>query len=89
MARPKIGLFGALFAVGSVLAWKWAQTKRGTAQRTPRELTRWEDEGGKVVTPSTATAATPPATGNNGNNGNNGTNGALGGTKDAWHFPHS
>jgi hypothetical protein len=86
MARPKIGLFGALFAVGSVLAWKWAQTKRDTTRRMPRDLTRWEDEGGKVVTPSTATAATRPATGNNGNNGSNG---ASGGTKDAWHFPHS
>jgi hypothetical protein len=80
MARPKIGLFGALFAVGSVLAWKWAQTKRVTIKRTPRDLTRWEDEGGKVVTPSTATPAARPA---------NGSNGAVGGTPDAWHFPHS
>ncbi len=84
MARPKIGLFGALFAVGSVLAWKWAQSKRNTAKRTPRELNRWEDEGGKVITPlTTATAAARPP------KGANGTNGAVGSTPDAWHFPHS
>ncbi|AME24215.1 hypothetical protein [Burkholderia sp. PAMC 26561] len=85
MARPKIGLFGALIAVGSVLAWKWAQTKRDTVKRTPRDLTRWEDEGGKVVTPSTATASGQPVAARPAN----GSNGALGGTPDAWHFPHS
>ncbi|KQR90010.1 hypothetical protein ASG35_01915 [Burkholderia sp. Leaf177] len=84
MARPKIGLFGALFAVGSVLAWKWAQTKRNTPRRLPRELNRWEDEGGKVVTPSTAATVAPVAA-----RPANGSNGALGGTPDAWHFPHS
>jgi hypothetical protein len=84
MARPKIGLFGALFAVGSVLAWKWAQAKRDTARRIPRDLNRWEDEGGKVITPSTTatSAARPPK-------GANGSNGAIGSTPDAWHFPHS
>lgn len=86
MARPKIGLFGALFAVGSVLAWKWAQAKRETTRRTPRDLNRWEDEGGKVVTPSTA--STPPAAAA-ASRPANGSNGVLGGTPDAWHFPHS
>jgi hypothetical protein len=91
MARPKLGLFGALFAVGSVLAWRWVQAQRDASRRAPRELHRWEDEGGKVVTPASATsgpaaASSAPAKPANGN-GNG--NGALGGTADAWHFPHS
>jgi hypothetical protein len=88
MARPKLGLFGALFAIGSVFAWRWAQAQRDAAKRAPRALHRWEDEGGKVVTPASASAPAPasiasvkPANGSG--------NGALGGTSDAWHFPHS
>jgi hypothetical protein len=74
MARPSIGVFGALFAVGSVLAWKWVQSQETGGRRTARELSRWEDEGGKVASPSTAAL-----------NGH----GAVGGTADAWHFPRS
>jgi hypothetical protein len=83
MARPKLGLFGALFAIGSVLAWRWAQAQRDGSKRVARELHRWEDEGGKVVTPASsapATAAKPL---------NSLGNGALGSTPEAWHFPHS
>ena len=76
MARPTIGIFGALFAVGSVLAWKWVQSQDSAARRTARELNRWEDEGGKVLTPATGTPSV---------NGH----GAVGGTADAWHFPRS
>jgi hypothetical protein len=84
MARPKIGIFSALFAVGSVLAWKWVQSRNDAPKRAPRELHRWEDEGGKVVTPSSAAvAAAAPAT-----NGS-AANGVIGGTADAWHFPTS
>ncbi|HEV7836094.1 MAG TPA: hypothetical protein VGP09_22370 [Caballeronia sp.] len=84
MARPKLGLFSALFAIGSVLAWRWAQAQRDASKRGARELHRWEGEGGKVVTPasaSTATAAVRPSNGTG--------NGAIGGTPEAWHFPHS
>ena len=84
MARPKLGLFGALFAVGSVLAWRWAQAQRDASKRAPRELHRWEDEGGKVVTPASAVSPAESVTPTNGRG-----NGALGGTPDAWNFPHS
>ncbi|MFK4442747.1 hypothetical protein ABH944_002857 [Caballeronia udeis] len=86
MARPKLGLFGALFAIGSVLAWRWAQAQRDAAKRGARELHRWEGEGGKVVTPASASSATPaaPVKPSNGLG-----NGALGSTPEAWHFPHS
>jgi hypothetical protein len=86
MARPRIGIFGALFAVGSVLAWKWAQAQRDNQRRGPREINRWEDEGGKVFTPASASAATPIALATPANANGNGT---LGGTAEAWHFPHS
>jgi hypothetical protein len=77
MARPSIGIFGALFAVGGVLAWKWVQSQDAAGRRTARDLSRWEDEGGKVLTPASAGAS--------GVNGH----GAVGGTAEAWHFPRS
>ncbi|GGD55348.1 MULTISPECIES: hypothetical protein [Caballeronia] len=40
MARSSIGVFGALFAVGSVLAWKWMQSQDGTARRFGRDARR-------------------------------------------------
>jgi hypothetical protein len=55
MARPKIGIFGALVAVGGLLAWRWAQKHRASQANLNRELSRWEDEGGAVA--STAQAA--------------------------------
>jgi hypothetical protein len=81
MARPGIGIFGALFAVGSVLAWRWSQAQRNNARRGMRELNRWEDEGGKVIAPSAAIAPPRPS--------DDAANGVLGGTRDAWHFPRS
>ncbi|QIE23119.1 hypothetical protein SBC1_09970 [Caballeronia sp. SBC1] len=86
MARPKLGLFGALFAIGSVLAWRWAQAQRDASKRGVRELHRWEDEGGKVVTPASASSVTPTAPVKPANGLGNG---ALGGTPEAWNFPHS
>ena len=76
MARHSFGLFSALFAIGGVLAWKWVQSQDAAQRRTMRDISRWEDEGGKVLTPSSA------ARGVNGNAG-------AGGTADAWHFPRS
>ncbi|KMY86772.1 hypothetical protein BUMB_01060 [Candidatus Paraburkholderia calva] len=78
MARPSIGLFGALFAVGSVLAWKWVQSQDAAGRRVVHDLNVWEDEGGKVLSPASGSHA---LTGNG--------NGAVGGTADAWHFPRS
>jgi hypothetical protein len=77
MARHSIGLFGALFAVGSVLAWKYVQSKDVSGRRVMRDITRWEDEGGKVLTPVGSRSA--PVNGND----------VVGGTADAWHFPRS
>jgi hypothetical protein len=77
MARSSIGIFGALFAVGSVLAWKWVQSQDASGRRVARDLNRWEDEGGKVLTPAGSAASAV--------NGH----GAVGGTADAWHFPRS
>jgi hypothetical protein len=78
MARPSIGIFGALFAVGSVLAWKWVQSKDAAGRRPVRDINRWEDEGGKVLTPA-------GTIGSHAMNGNE----TVGGTADAWHFPRS
>jgi len=89
MARPKLGLFGALFAIGSVLAWRWAQAQRDASKRGARELNRWEGEGGKVVTPASASAASVATSAAPVKPSNSNGNGALGGTPEAWHFPHS
>ncbi|RFU46145.1 hypothetical protein [Paraburkholderia sp. DHOC27] len=91
MARPKIGIFGALAILGGVLAWRWTQRQRASQAFLNRELNRWEDEGGSVVTPAQAAAsaggaitqAEAPRTGQ--------TNGAAhpNGMGEAWPFPHS
>jgi hypothetical protein len=75
MARHSVGLFGALFAIGGVLAWKWVQSQENASRRTVRDLNVWEDEGGKVLTPSGMHAVNGGST--------------VGGTADAWHFPRS
>ncbi|CAH2787348.1 MAG: hypothetical protein CBHOC_2090 [uncultured Caballeronia sp.] len=79
MARPMIRIFGALFAVGSVLAWKWVQSRDAVGRRTARDLSRWEEEGGKVLTLATGTRAQAVVNGH----------GEVSGTPDAWHFPRS
>jgi arylsulfatase A-like enzyme len=62
MARPRIGIFGALVAVGGLLAWRWAQKHRASQAHLNRDLSRWEDEGGAVVSVAqTAPAAAGPA----------------------------
>ena len=91
MARPKIGVFGALVAVGGILAWRWAQRHRASQAHLNRDLNRWEGEGGAVAT-STQTApgmqvapSTPSPAAANGQ-----ANGATlpGGSGDPWPFPH-
>jgi len=49
-----MGLFGTLAAVGAVgaaagLAWRWAQHHRGAGAAPPRDLSRWEGEGGALA----------------------------------------
>jgi hypothetical protein len=87
MARPKIGIFGALMALGGFLAVRYVQ-QRNRAARGPaaRELSRWEGEGGAVAAP---VAAANPDT--DGTYGANGTNGAAhpNGHDAAWPFPRS
>jgi len=61
MARPKIGIFGALMALGGYLAVRYVQRSRAAQSTTGRELNRWEDEGGAVVTPSAASSSASSA----------------------------
>jgi hypothetical protein len=90
MARPRIGIFGALVAVGGVLAWRWAQRHRASQAYLNRDLNRWEGEGGAVASttqtaPGMQVGATPPALGAASANGS----AHPGGAGDAWPFPHS
>lgn len=89
MARPKIGIFGALMALGAVLAVRYAQRNRAAQVPAARELSRWEDEGGKTATPSgsvTAASANPSTPG-----AAHGADGSahLNGQGRAWPFPRS
>lgn len=94
MARPKIGVFGALVAVGGMIAWRWAQKHRASQARLTGELNRWEGEGGAVATQSAQPAAAPsmsaggPGPGVASNGAGQGAFGHVGGTRDAWIFPH-
>jgi hypothetical protein len=54
------------------------QSQDLAGRRAARDLNRWEDEGGKVLSPSTGASAKAV-------NGH----GVVGGTPDAWHFPRS
>jgi hypothetical protein len=95
MARPRIGIFGVLAVLGGVLAWRWTQRQRASQAHLARELSRWEDEGGAVVSSPAQTASgavstaagaadAPPV-------GQTQTNGTVhpNGMGEAWPFPHS
>jgi hypothetical protein len=59
MARSSIGVFGALFAVGSVLAWKWVQSQDANGRRALSGTNRWQgrrSRGGKYVVGGTPDA---------------------------------
>jgi hypothetical protein len=93
MARPKIGMFGALVAVGGMIAWRWAQKHRASQARLAGELNRWEGEGGAIASPSAQASATQSAAVGHGpevapNGAGHGAFGQVGGTRDAWIFPH-
>ncbi|MFC6313759.1 hypothetical protein E2553_08215 [Paraburkholderia dipogonis] len=88
MARPKIGIFGALMALGGFLAVRYVQQRNRAAQiPVARELGRWENEGGAVAAPTANQASTggetgPSAHGANGSAYPNDNGGA-------WPFPRS
>ncbi|MCC8396340.1 hypothetical protein LJ656_27495 [Paraburkholderia sp. MMS20-SJTR3] len=83
MARPTIGIFGALMALGGFLAVRYVQNRRGGQFSPTRELNRWENEGGAVASPTTVAADVAPA-----GHGSNGS-GQLNGESRAWPFPRS
>ncbi|MFM0266656.1 hypothetical protein [Paraburkholderia sediminicola] len=93
MGRPKIGIFGALLALGGFLAVRYVQRNRPAQIPAARELSRWEGEGGTVATPPTApsggvtAASAGPSTPDtaHGANGSAHPNGKDG----AWPFPRS
>jgi len=91
MTHPRIGVFGALVAVGGVLAWRWAQQRRVSQARLSGELSRWEAEGGALAplaqtSPLAAGAHVAPREAGLPNGAAGPAH--VGGTRDAWHFPH-
>ncbi|CAB3636133.1 hypothetical protein [Paraburkholderia rhynchosiae] len=87
MARPKIGIFGALMALGGFLAVRYVQRNRAAQAQTGRDLSRWEDEGGAVATPSPSSAPSGSVSAASASSGAHGANGSA--HPDAWPFPHS
>ncbi|PLZ00119.1 hypothetical protein CY652_22805 [Burkholderia sp. WAC0059] len=77
MSTQKISLFGALVAVGGVLAWRWGQNRRRSQIMHSRDLTRWEGEGGS---PAGGLEAEPLASVSDAP--------ADGASGEAWPFPH-
>ncbi|MEC5407064.1 hypothetical protein VOM14_16075 [Paraburkholderia sp. MPAMCS5] len=89
MARPNIGIFGALMALGGFLAVRYVQRNRATQLTTGRELNRWEDEGGAVAPAASSTAATQPGAASAASAGAGAQRANGSAHPDAWPFPHS
>ena len=87
MARPKIGIFGALMALGGFLAVRYVQRNRAAQAAPGRDLHRWEDEGGAVVASSASSTAPANVSAAGASPGAHGANGSA--HPDAWPFPHS
>jgi predicted negative regulator of RcsB-dependent stress response len=85
MVRQKIGIFGALVAVGGVLAWRWAQRHRASQAWLNRDLSRWEEEGGTVASMADATQQAPAHSMGTQHAMANGEDRSTRG--DAWPFP--
>ncbi|NML32961.1 hypothetical protein [Paraburkholderia antibiotica] len=81
MARPTIGIFGALMALGGFLAVRYVQHKRSGQFSAARDLSRWENEGGAVASPAPRAEEVAPAT-----QSTNGS-GQMNGEGHAWPFP--
>lgn len=60
MARRKFGILGALTVVGGLLALRYMQKNRASQASAARDLSRWEDEGGSVATPASASGSVAP-----------------------------
>jgi hypothetical protein len=88
MARPKIGIFGALMALGGFLAVRYVQHKRAGQLPTARELSRWENEGGSVAVPAVPSGSLTAASASPGEHGVNGS-AHTNGDGHAWPFPRS
>lgn len=86
MARPKFGIFGALMVVGGLLALRYVQKNRTSQVPAARDLSRWEDEGGSVATPATASGSVAPESAGPATHGVNGSE-HLNGDGGAWPFP--
>ncbi|MBN3803602.1 hypothetical protein GXB81_11135 [Paraburkholderia sp. Ac-20336] len=86
MARPTIGIFGALMALGGFLAIRYVQNRRAGQFAAARDLSRWENEGGAVATPRALASEAAVTSGAHGTNGTNGS-GQAHGEGDAWPFP--
>jgi hypothetical protein len=81
MARPTIGIFGALMALGGFLAVRYVQRQRAGSMSPARDLSRWENEGGAVASPAPlSTELTPASQSTNGS-------GQVNGESRAWPFP--
>ncbi|MFL9907639.1 hypothetical protein [Paraburkholderia sp. RL17-337-BIB-A] len=92
MARPKIGIFGALMALGGFLAVRYVQRNRAAQIPAARELSRWEGEGGAVAAPATPSgSATAASAGPSTPDTAQGANGSAhpNGHGGAWPFPRS
>lgn len=93
MSRQKMGLFSTLAAVGAVgaaagFAWRWSQRHRGAGVAAPRDVSRWEGEGGAVSArddSASAMSSTASAMSNE-TQAAGSTTPAMG---DAWPFPSS
>ncbi|MFL9882737.1 hypothetical protein PQR68_24755 [Paraburkholderia agricolaris] len=87
MGRPKIGIFGALMALGGLLALRYVQRNRAAQIPTARDLSRWEGEGGAVATGGVSAASAGPSAPDtaHGANGSQHPNGQG----SAWPFPRS
>lgn len=93
MGRPKIGIFGALVALGGFLAVRHMQRNRAAQVLAARELSRWEGEGGTVATTPAAPSVgvTAASAGPSTPDTAHGANGSArqNGNEGAWPFPRS
>ncbi|MFL9864345.1 hypothetical protein PQR67_09225 [Paraburkholderia fungorum] len=93
MGRPKIGIFGALVALGGFLAFRYVQRNRAAQVSAARELSRWEGEGGTVATsapPAVFGSVSMASAGPSAPDAARGANGSHpNGQGGAWPFPRS
>lgn len=90
MGRPKIGIFGALVALGGFMAFRYVQRNRAAQVSAARDLSRWEGEGGTVATPAPSGSVSVASAGPAAPDTARGANGAHPNGQDgAWPFPRS